>query len=112
MSYRGTRHLISNTLKQNKDVLCQPLHIHQQIKGLNEKEGTVLIVMVWQLDLQLPMHSVPITTNIVNKRQRNRQSRENGNIGYTRQRKPKQKDNTLCVGYPYTQINRNNINKT
>ena len=25
-----------------------------------------MVVIVWQLDLQLPMHSVPITTNDVN----------------------------------------------
>jgi hypothetical protein len=28
-------------------------------------EGTIVVVIVWQLDLQLPMQSVPITTNIV-----------------------------------------------
>ena len=28
-------------------------------------EGTVVDVVVWYLDLQLPMQSVPITTNIV-----------------------------------------------
>ena len=27
--------------------------------------GAVVIVIVWQLDLQLPMQSVPITTKVV-----------------------------------------------
>ena len=28
-------------------------------------EGAIVVVMVWQLDLQLHMQSVPITTDIV-----------------------------------------------
>jgi len=43
---------------------------------------------------------------------KNGKSRENGNIGYTRRKKTKQKHNTLCVGYHYMQANTNNINKT
>jgi hypothetical protein len=43
---------------------------------------------------------------------KNGQSRETGNIGFTRRRKTKQKHNTLCVGNHYTQINTNNLNKT
>ena len=42
----------------------------------------------------------------------NGQSRETGNIGYTRWRETKQKHNTICVGHHYTQINTNNVNKT
>ena len=42
----------------------------------------------------------------------NGQSRETGNIGYTRWRQTKQKHNTICVGHHYTQINTNNVNKT
>jgi hypothetical protein len=34
---------------------------------------------------------------------KNGQSRETGNIGYTRRRKTKQKHNTICVGHHYTQ---------
>ena len=30
----------------------------------------------------------------------------------TRRRKTKQKHNTICVGHPYTQTNRNDVNKT
>jgi len=41
----------------------------------------------------------------------NGQSRETGNIGYTRRRQIKQKHNTICVGHHYTQTNTNNINK-
>ena len=43
---------------------------------------------------------------------KNRQSRETGNIEHTRQRKTKQKHNTLCVGHHYAQANINNVNKT
>ena len=35
---------------------------------------------------------------------KNGQSRETGNIGYTRQSK-----NTICVGHHYTQTNTNNV---
>ena len=46
---------------------------------------------------------------------KNVQSKETGNIGYTRQRQSKQtKQNfiTICVGHHYTQTNRKNVNKT
>ena len=43
---------------------------------------------------------------------KNEQSRETGNIGYTRQRKTKQKHSTICVGHHYKQANTNNANKT
>jgi len=39
------------------------------------------------------------------------QSRETGNIGYTRRRKTKQKHNTKCVGHHYAQTSTNNVNK-
>jgi len=46
----------------------------------------------------------------------NGQSRETGNIGYTRHKtktnKTKQKHNTICVGHYYMQTNTNNVNKT
>ena len=42
----------------------------------------------------------------------NGQSRETGNIGYTRRSKTNQNHNTICVGHHYTQTNRNNVNKT
>jgi hypothetical protein len=38
-----------------------------------------------------------------------RQSRETGNIGYTRRRKTKQKHSTICDGHHYTQTNTNNV---
>jgi hypothetical protein len=41
---------------------------------------------------------------------KNGQSRETGNIGYTRRRKTKQTYNTICVGHHYAQTNTNNIN--
>jgi hypothetical protein len=34
---------------------------------------------------------------------RNGQSRKTDNIGYARRRKPKEKDNTICVGHHYMQ---------
>ena len=41
------------------------------------------------------------------------QSKETDTIlGYTRQRKPIQKHNTIRVGHHYTQANTNNVNKT
>jgi len=33
----------------------------------------------------------------------NGQSKETGNIGYTRRRQTKQRHNTICVGHHYTQ---------
>jgi len=43
---------------------------------------------------------------------RNRQSRETGNIEYTRRRQTKQKYNTIGVGDHFAQTNTNNVNKT
>ena len=40
------------------------------------------------------------------------QSRETGNIGYTRWRQTKQKHNTIYVGHHNMQTNTNNVNKT
>ena len=40
------------------------------------------------------------------------QSRKTGNIGYTKRRKTKQKDNTICLRHYYAQTNTNNRNKT
>jgi hypothetical protein len=37
----------------------------------------------------------------------NGQSRETGNIGYTRRRQTEQKLNTIYVGHHYTETNRN-----
>ena len=42
----------------------------------------------------------------------NEQSRETGNIGYTRRRKTNQIHNTICVGHHYAQAKTNNVNKT
>jgi hypothetical protein len=43
---------------------------------------------------------------------KNGQSRETGNIWYTRRIQTKQKHNTICVGHHYMQTNTNNIYKT
>jgi hypothetical protein len=42
---------------------------------------------------------------------KNGQSRETGNIGYTRRRKTKQNHNTICIGHHYAQTNTNNVKK-
>ena len=42
----------------------------------------------------------------------NGQSRETGNIGYSRRGKTKQKHNTICDGDHYALTNTNNANKT
>jgi hypothetical protein len=45
---------------------------------------------------------------------KNGQSRETGNIGYTRHKMKtnKIKNNTICVEHHYTQTHTNNVNKT
>jgi hypothetical protein len=52
---------------------------------------------------------ISITSRLI-KFIKDRQSREGGNIGYTRRRKTKQKHNTICVGHHYAQTNINNVN--
>ena len=42
---------------------------------------------------------------------RQKQSRETGNIGYTRRRQTRQKQNDICVGHHHTQTDTNNVNK-
>ena len=39
----------------------------------------------------------------------NGQSRETGDMGYTRRRKTKQKHNAICIGHHYMQTNKNNV---
>jgi hypothetical protein len=36
-----------------------------KIKQLSSKKGAVVVVIVWQLDIQLPMQSVPINIDVV-----------------------------------------------
>ena len=40
---------------------------------------------------------------------KNGQSREHGNIGYTKRRKTKQRHKTICVGHHNTQTNTNDV---
>ena len=42
---------------------------------------------------------------------KNEQSRETGNIGYTRRRNTEQKHSKICVGHYHSQTNTNNFNK-
>ena len=73
-----------------------------------------MYVLVWYLYLyRIPwgggksfrLHPLftPSTTNTEGAI-KNEQSRETGNIGYTRRRKTKQTHNTICVEQHYTQI--------
>ena len=66
------------------------------------------------LQLTQPINLVTITNKWlkINVREyrraiQKRQSRETGNIKYTRRRKTKQKHNTLCLGHHYMQTNTN-----
>jgi hypothetical protein len=44
---------------------------------------------------------------------KNGQSRETGNIGYTRRKKKtKQKHNAICVGHHYAKTNTNNVKQS
>ena len=40
---------------------------------------------------------------------KNGQSRDTGNIGYTRRRQTKQKHYTICVGHHYAQTNESEV---
>ena len=44
-----------------RQVFYEPMIIHT----FTNHAGAVVDVIVWQLDLQLPMQSVPITTDVV-----------------------------------------------
>jgi hypothetical protein len=48
--------------------MCPKLQICNAISPLII-EGAVVVMIVWQLDLQLPMQSVPITSNVVSSNQ-------------------------------------------
>ena len=62
--------------------------------------------------LKLFLWSLTVHRIISKQAIKNGQSRETGNIVYTRQRKTELKHNTTCVGHHYTQVNTNNVNKT
>jgi hypothetical protein len=61
------------------------------------------------LSLYLGIHQHPVWAQ---RGSQNEQSRETGNTCHTRQRKARQKHNTICVGHHNTQTNTNNVNKT
>jgi hypothetical protein len=67
---------------------------------------------------EMPVIEMSILYMLVNVRkyrrgnQKNGQSRETGNIGYTIRRKTKRKHNALCVGHHYAQTNTYDVNKT
>ena len=46
-----------------KHAMCSPLLLFVSI--CFTEIGTVVVVIVWYLDLQLPMQSIPITTKVV-----------------------------------------------
>ena len=49
---------------------------------------------------------------MLNGQSKNGQSRDTGNMGYTRRRKTKQKHNAICVENHYAQKYTNKVNKT
>jgi hypothetical protein len=86
--------------KQNKNKCCK-----------------ILLMNVAQLFVEGRMSYLRYFCLFVNVKEywrghQNEQSRETGNIGYTRRRKTKQKHNTKFVGHNYVQTNKNNANKT
>ena len=60
--------LISIALIVDSPCITDPFissnHFNEQGNPL-KTQGTIVFVIVWQLDLQLPMQSVPITTNVM-----------------------------------------------
>jgi hypothetical protein len=50
--------IINNLLTHSLLIIALPL------LSLPLTQGAVIVVIIWQLDLQLPMQSVPITTNV------------------------------------------------
>jgi hypothetical protein len=48
-----------------RDILVSAVLYHALDKDHRRRLGPVVVVIVWQLDLQLPMQSVPITTDVV-----------------------------------------------
>jgi len=51
------------------------------------------------------LHVLKINAREHRRGNQNGQSRETGNIGYTRRRKTNQKHNTICVGHHYAKNN-------
>jgi len=41
------------------------MDLHLPMQSLLTATGAVVVMIVWWLDLQLPMQSVPITTNVM-----------------------------------------------
>jgi alpha-ketoglutarate-dependent taurine dioxygenase len=58
----------------------------------------------------ITLYSINVREN--RRGDQNGQSRETGNLGYTRRRKTMQKHNAICFGHPYSQANINNVKKT
>ena len=72
----------------------------------------VLSVILWSTDSDYPFGICKPFIENTEVTIKNGQSREIGDIRYTRRRKTNQKHNTICGGRHYTQTNINNVNKT
>ena len=71
----------------------------------------LLTVVLTQRDCSVSMINAKALENTEGTAKKG-QSRETGNIGYTRRRNTKQKHNAICVGHHYEQTHTDNVNKT
>jgi hypothetical protein len=86
--------------------------ICQQIATQKEENKTNNFLEVKLCSTILPVVLFIQTLENTERAIKKGQSRETGNIGYTRRRKTKQKHNTICIGHHYVRTNTNNVNKT
>ena len=70
------------------------------------------MLLIFILYENMRNHNLKINVREYQRAIKKGQSRETGNIRYTRWRQTKQKHNTICVWHHYTQTNTNYINKT
>ena len=70
ISMEDQLHLYKYEFPLLKDHSCQAsFHLVEQITNLikltKDAKGAFVVLILWQLDLQLPVQSVPITTNVL-----------------------------------------------
>ena len=80
--------------------------ICQQIATQKEENKTNNFLEVKLCSTILPVVLFIQTLDNTERAIKKGQSRETGNIGYTRRRKTKQKHNTICIGHHYIQETR------
>ena len=102
--------LLKNTsIKHSKYVVNQKLE-HVEDISFRELFGRIRVVFYKIRSVCFTLYEASVVLNLsyINVREYQRvikiwQSRETGNIGYTRRRRTKQKHNTICVGHHHTQ---------